>query len=350
MSRRGTSLLYRLVDPQARSWEESTVHRMSRRDMLKVPGRDRRPDPVERLWWPAARRPSPPRPSRPRLRSQRPRPPRRPGRAGCRSGRHGRARRSRQADRSCQAGRPAPRRAATGSGTKIMLWHSFTGVNDDGQKAMVERFNQSQKDVVVESQFQGNYEETGQKLTAAVQAKTGARDLDPLGRLVVQVLPEQGDHPAGRPAEGEQRRQGRLRRRVRQRGYAQGAVVLAAVRPEHAALLLQQGRLEGSRPAGPWPRDVHGAGGVGAETGQEGRRRRRRTPSRTLAPAATSSGRSRARSGAGAASTPTTNFQVKIAEKPAIDAGEWLRKSVVDGWAIRRRTPTTTSGVASRRR
>ena len=39
------------------------------------------------------------------------------------------------------------------------------------QQDLVDRFNASQKDVVVENQFQGSYKETGQKLTAALQAK-----------------------------------------------------------------------------------------------------------------------------------------------------------------------------------
>ena len=61
--------------------------------------------------------------------------------------------------------------ATTGSQVKITLWSSFTANNGEQQQAMVNRFNESQKDVVVENQFQGSYEDTGQKLTAALQAR-----------------------------------------------------------------------------------------------------------------------------------------------------------------------------------
>jgi sn-glycerol 3-phosphate transport system substrate-binding protein len=62
--------------------------------------------------------------------------------------------------------------ATTGSQVKIVLWSSFATNLGEEQQKLVDRFNQSQKDVVVENQFQGTYEETGQKLTAALQAKT----------------------------------------------------------------------------------------------------------------------------------------------------------------------------------
>jgi sn-glycerol 3-phosphate transport system substrate-binding protein len=61
--------------------------------------------------------------------------------------------------------------AATGSQVKIIHWGSFSANLAEAEKAMVERFNQSQKDVEVEYQFQGSYEELAQKLTAALQAR-----------------------------------------------------------------------------------------------------------------------------------------------------------------------------------
>jgi sn-glycerol 3-phosphate transport system substrate-binding protein len=72
-----------------------------------------------------------------------------------------------------EAAKPAAQAPAAGSGAglKITLWSSFTANNGDAMQAMVDRFNQNQKDVVVENQFQGSYEETGQKLTAALQAR-----------------------------------------------------------------------------------------------------------------------------------------------------------------------------------
>ncbi len=54
----------------------------------------------------------------------------------------------------------------------VTLWSSFTGKNGETETALVEKFNESQGDVVLDYQFQGNYEETAQKVTAALQART----------------------------------------------------------------------------------------------------------------------------------------------------------------------------------
>jgi len=54
----------------------------------------------------------------------------------------------------------------------VTLWSSFTGKNGEAETELVKRFNESQGDVILDYQFQGNYEETAQKLTAALQAKT----------------------------------------------------------------------------------------------------------------------------------------------------------------------------------
>ncbi|NJN81963.1 MAG: ABC transporter substrate-binding protein [Caldilineaceae bacterium] len=54
----------------------------------------------------------------------------------------------------------------------VTLWSSFTGKNGETETALVERFNESQEDVVIDYQFQGSYEETAQKVTAALQANT----------------------------------------------------------------------------------------------------------------------------------------------------------------------------------
>ena len=61
---------------------------------------------------------------------------------------------------------------ATGSPVKITYWGSFSGQLGEAEKAVVEKFNASQSDVILDYQFQGSYEETAQKLTAALQAKT----------------------------------------------------------------------------------------------------------------------------------------------------------------------------------
>ncbi len=61
---------------------------------------------------------------------------------------------------------------ATGSKVKVTYWGSFSGQLGEAEKAVVEKFNTTQSDVVLDYQFQGSYEETAQKLTAALQAKT----------------------------------------------------------------------------------------------------------------------------------------------------------------------------------
>lgn len=54
----------------------------------------------------------------------------------------------------------------------VTLWSSFTGKNGEAEAELVKRFNESQGDVQIDYQFQGSYEETAQKLTAALQAQT----------------------------------------------------------------------------------------------------------------------------------------------------------------------------------
>jgi sn-glycerol 3-phosphate transport system substrate-binding protein len=61
--------------------------------------------------------------------------------------------------------------ASTGSPVKITYWGSFSGQLGVAEKAVVDQFNAAQKDVILDYQFQGSYEETAQKLTAALQAK-----------------------------------------------------------------------------------------------------------------------------------------------------------------------------------
>lgn len=54
----------------------------------------------------------------------------------------------------------------------VTLWSSFSGKNGEAETELVKRFNESQGDVHIDYQFQGSYEETAQKLTAALQART----------------------------------------------------------------------------------------------------------------------------------------------------------------------------------
>lgn len=62
--------------------------------------------------------------------------------------------------------------APTKAPITVTLWSSFTGKNGEAETELVKRFNESQGDVVLDYQFQGSYEETAQKLTAALQANT----------------------------------------------------------------------------------------------------------------------------------------------------------------------------------
>ncbi len=59
-----------------------------------------------------------------------------------------------------------------GSTVNITYWGSFSGNLGEAEQAMVTAFNEAQQDVRVEYQFQGSYEETAQKFTAALQART----------------------------------------------------------------------------------------------------------------------------------------------------------------------------------
>jgi sn-glycerol 3-phosphate transport system substrate-binding protein len=58
-----------------------------------------------------------------------------------------------------------------GGPVEVTWWASQSGVNGEAEQELVNRFNESQTDVQVNYQFQGSYEETAQKLTAALQAR-----------------------------------------------------------------------------------------------------------------------------------------------------------------------------------
>ncbi len=64
--------------------------------------------------------------------------------------------------------------AAAPSAEKVtaVFWSSFTGKNSETETELVKRFNEGQADVALDYQFQGTYEETAQKVTAALQAGT----------------------------------------------------------------------------------------------------------------------------------------------------------------------------------
>ena len=61
--------------------------------------------------------------------------------------------------------------APAAAATKFEFWYGLSGDLSERIQDMCKTFNESQSDVHVDYQFQGNYEETAQKLTAALAAK-----------------------------------------------------------------------------------------------------------------------------------------------------------------------------------
>ncbi len=61
--------------------------------------------------------------------------------------------------------------AASSAPVKIVYWGAFGGNLGKTQEEVVKQFNDVQKNVVVEHQFQGSYADAANKLTAAMQAK-----------------------------------------------------------------------------------------------------------------------------------------------------------------------------------
>ena len=55
--------------------------------------------------------------------------------------------------------------------TRIVLWSSYAGELGNTLNELARRFNESQQDIFADVQFQGTYDETAQKVTAAVQAR-----------------------------------------------------------------------------------------------------------------------------------------------------------------------------------
>jgi sn-glycerol 3-phosphate transport system substrate-binding protein len=60
---------------------------------------------------------------------------------------------------------------STGSTINVTYWGSWSGDLGKAEQEVVDRFNSSQQDVHVDYQYQGTYEQTAQKLTAALAAK-----------------------------------------------------------------------------------------------------------------------------------------------------------------------------------
>lgn len=54
--------------------------------------------------------------------------------------------------------------------TEITFWHAMGGVNGEATEALVKAFNESQDQIVVKSEYQGNYDDMITKLKAAMQS------------------------------------------------------------------------------------------------------------------------------------------------------------------------------------
>lgn len=61
--------------------------------------------------------------------------------------------------------------ASSGQALTVVYWSSWGGKNGEGVQKLVDDFNASQSEIVIENQFQGSYEETAQKLAAAMAAR-----------------------------------------------------------------------------------------------------------------------------------------------------------------------------------
>lgn len=66
----------------------------------------------------------------------------------------------------------APAEATPTGPVKIVYWRAISGAGGDAQEELVKRFNASQSQVIVESQYQGSYQDIQTKLQAAIVAKT----------------------------------------------------------------------------------------------------------------------------------------------------------------------------------
>ena len=69
--------------------------------------------------------------------------------------------------RATQSSGPAPQAGQK----KVTFWSAFGGKNGEALTKLVNDFNGSQQTVFIDNQFQGNYDETAQKLAASIAAR-----------------------------------------------------------------------------------------------------------------------------------------------------------------------------------
>jgi sn-glycerol 3-phosphate transport system substrate-binding protein len=68
---------------------------------------------------------------------------------------------------------PAPTTAPASSGPVEIIYWGFSGALGKTEEELINMWNEKQSEVKVTPQVQGNYEETAQKLTAALAAQQG---------------------------------------------------------------------------------------------------------------------------------------------------------------------------------
>lgn len=109
--------------------------------------------------------------------------------------------------------KPAPQPAAPKAPVKISFWHGMGYDSTHGKtvQALVKQYNESQKDVIVEEVYQGNYADLEKKVVAAIAASTpptviqltDSMLISLVGSKAVQALDsvipaaEKSDYPSG---------------------------------------------------------------------------------------------------------------------------------------------------------
>ncbi len=67
--------------------------------------------------------------------------------------------------------------ASTSGKTQVTFWHSMGGVGEEGIKELVKRFNESQEEIEVTAEFQGEYDDALNKLRSASSAADAGVDV-----------------------------------------------------------------------------------------------------------------------------------------------------------------------------
>ena len=237
--------------------------------------------------------------------------------------------------------RPLP---PTGSQVSITYWGGFTGHNADVQQQLVDRFNQSQKDVKVNLENQNDYATIANKLTAAIQARNAPEVVLLSDVWWFKFYLSKALQPLDDLMKAENINPVRLRRGLLQRDGPRWQAGGAALRAQHAHLLLQQGRLGQS-----WPARSAGRtrGTSSTMTSRRSSSRSRRWSTRWAARRATRRGSSRVSTWAYGGLYSDPDFTIRIQEPNAVKAGEMWRSMVTDGYGQASQDPSTDFNSAA---